>query len=255
VSLSRYVQRNVSADGGGRSGRTIGRLSGDSASIGFVMADYVELTLRRNRGWPWPEESWGLTPMYGADGWCHSCGVPKHEQVGSLVLQGKGMAKAEGAWVPNWLFDAYCLDARTADAAVERFSLELLPVLWHGRRPDGDAMQIVARSSAQSWFEPEWLSKLTSSVHGVAGATCPDCRVWRWMPVGMEDLQLPPANVFKGDPAVVASPEWFGDGAQAFRQILWRRDLAQLLLKVSPRDFKLQEVANRPSDGRPGKPR
>lgn len=218
------------------------QIIGGQDVIGGVVTDYVELLLMRNRGWPWPEDSWGLTPMYGADGWCHSCGVPKHEQVGSLVLQGKGLAKAEGAWVPNWRFDAYCLDARTAAAAAEMFSLELLPVLWHGRRTDGDAMQIVARSSAQSWFEHEWLSKITSSVHGVAGATCPDCGVWRWMPVGIADLQLPPEDVFEGDPAVVASPEWFGDGARAFRQILWRRDLAQLLLNAGPCDFKIQEM-------------
>lgn len=47
---------------------------------------------------------------------------------------------------------------------------------------------------------------------------------------------------FDGDPAVIASPEWFGDGKQSFRQILWRRDLAQLLLNAGPRDFKIQEV-------------
>lgn len=34
------------------------------------MNDYVEIVLRRNRGWPWPEDSWGLSPMYGEDGWC-----------------------------------------------------------------------------------------------------------------------------------------------------------------------------------------
>ncbi|MGZ5422727.1 hypothetical protein [Aeromicrobium sp.] len=40
----------------------------------------------------------------------------------------------------------------------------------------------------------------------------------------------------------MASPEWFGAGNQTFRQILWRRDIAQFLLEVSPRDFKIQEV-------------
>lgn len=32
------------------------------------MNEYVELYLKRNRGWPWPEDSWGLTPMFGEDG-------------------------------------------------------------------------------------------------------------------------------------------------------------------------------------------
>lgn len=36
------------------------------------MTEYVELHLERNRGWPWPEDSWGLTPTFGEDGWCHA---------------------------------------------------------------------------------------------------------------------------------------------------------------------------------------
>jgi hypothetical protein len=42
---------------------------------------------------------------------------------------------------------------------------------------------------------------------------------------------------------VVASPEWFGAGKQSFRQILWRRDLADFLVAASPKDFKVQDVA------------
>jgi len=44
------------------------------------MMDYAELALRRNRGWPWPEKSRGLTPMYDEDGWCDSCGMPNRAQ-------------------------------------------------------------------------------------------------------------------------------------------------------------------------------
>ena len=40
---------------------------------------------------------------------------------------------------------------------------------------------------------------------------------------------------------VVASPEWFGDGWNAFRQILVRRELAAMIVAASPRDFRIVE--------------
>ena len=99
------------------------------------MNDLVWLDLKRNRGWPWPEDSWGLTPMFGEDGWCRSCGVPKGPQTGSIVLQRKGFKVVEGAWVPNWQFDALCLERSVADEAASRLELDLLNSSGTGRRP------------------------------------------------------------------------------------------------------------------------
>jgi hypothetical protein len=42
---------------------------------------------------------------------------------------------------------------------------------------------------------------------------------------------------------VAASPEWFGDGWNAYRRIVVRRELAQLVVDASPRDFRIEEVA------------
>lgn len=205
------------------------------------MTDYVEITPRRNRGWPWPDESWGLTPMYGEDGWCRTCGVPKHEQTGSIVLQRKGLTSASGGWVPNWQFDVYCLDANLALTAAEQFGVRLRPVQWPRDAP-GDASQIVISSSSEPWFDPELLTRRISRVHGQAREICPACGATRWYPVGMDVLPLPPTDRFDGNPPVLASREWFGAGKQSFHQILWRRDLAEFLLESSPRDFKIQEV-------------
>jgi hypothetical protein len=44
------------------------------------------------------------------------------------------------------------------------------------------------------------------------------------------------------DADIAASPEWFGDGWNSFRQVLVRRELAELLAQASPRDFYLAEV-------------
>ena len=203
------------------------------------MNGFVELDLRRNRGWPWPEDSWGLTPMFGENGWCLSCGVPRRPQSGSIVLQRKGFSRAEGAWIPHWRFDAICLAQSLATSAAGRFTLPMRRVEWHGESP-GDAMQVVVPSVGDEWFDPAELTERTLALHGASGATCPECRVWRWLPLPSEDL--PPLRVppFSHDVDIAASPEWFGDGWKAFRQILVRRELAELIAMASPRDFRVR---------------
>ncbi len=205
------------------------------------MTDLVELYFKRNRGWPWPEDSWGLTPMFGEDGWCRSCGVPKCPQTGSIVLQRKGM-KVEGGWVPNWQFDAICLERSVAEEAASRFALEALKVDWHGS-PPGEAMQIVVPSVGDAWFDPEELREKAIEQHGSAGATCAECGTWRWMPLAFG--MLPPLRILPtlGNVDIAASPEWFGDGWSAYRQILMRRELAEFIAAASPRDFKVQSVS------------
>lgn len=206
------------------------------------MSEYVELYFKRNRGWPWPEESWGLTPMFGEDGWCRSCGVPKREQCGSLVLQRKGFSKVDGGWIPNWQFDAICLEKSVADVVGGRFSVEMRAVDWRGASP-GEAIQIVVPSVGEAWFDPDELREKAVAQHGSAGATCADCGTWRWMPLAFG--MLPPLRITAdlGEVDIAASPEWFGDGWSAYRQILVRRELAQLIASSSPKDFKVQEVS------------
>ena len=204
------------------------------------MTEYVELYVKRDRGWPWPEESWGLTPMFGEDGWCHTCGVPRHAQTGSIVLQRKGLT-VKGAWVPNWLFDVFCLESSLAEKVGSIFDLDLRPVA-RPRTSPGAAMQIVVPTVGKSWFDEDLLRAQAIAEHGVSGAACPECGVWRWMPLLFDTL--PPLQIVPGLGGVdiAASPEWFGDGLKAFRKILVRRELAELLVAASPRDFKIRPV-------------
>ena len=209
--------------------------------------DFVELSAKRNRGWPWPEDSWGLTPMYGEGGWCRACGVPRRTQCGSLVLQRKSF-KIHGAWLPYWQYDAICLEAGLADEIARRFRVELIDVEWHASSP-GQARQIVAPTVGGAWFDADELRKRTVAAHGSPGATCATCGTWRWFPLAFEPI--PPLTKETLSPLrevpefeefdVVASPEWFGDGWNAFRQILVRRELASMIVAASPRDFRIVE--------------
>lgn len=203
-----------------------------------MSTDFVELHLKRNCGWPWPEDSWGLTPMYGEDGWCRSCGVPMRPQCGELVLQTKEL-NGEGAWVPNWQFDAVCLSADLA-SQVRRWDVELRPVVWHGAG-GAAAFQLVAPSVGDAWFAPRDLREAAIAKHGEAGARCGSCGTWRWMPLASDEL--PPLRIDlrrTTDAAIAASPEWFGDGWLAYRVLMMRRDLGELIAAASPRDFALR---------------
>jgi hypothetical protein len=155
------------------------------------MRDFVALSAKRNRGWPWPDDSWGLAPMYGAEGWCRSCCVPRQPRRGSLILQRKRF-KVQGAWSSYWHW-GICLEAELADEIAAAFRVELMDVKWHASSP-GKAREVIAPPVGERWFD---------------------------------------------EFDVVASPEWFGDGCNAFREILVRRELASIIVAASPRDFRI----------------
>jgi len=102
--------------------------------------------------------------------------------------------------------------------------------------------QIVVPSVGERWFDPGELRAAAIARNGTAGAACQACGNWRWMPVPSE--QLPPPRVVPdlGEVDIAASPEWFGDGWNCHREILVRRELAELIVAVSSRDFTIREV-------------
>ncbi len=204
-----------------------------------VESDYFYLEWRKNRGWPWPERSWGLTPMFGEDGWCHSCGVPQKPQSGQITLE--RMHKPVGAWIPNWQFDVICMERSLGERVADEFDVDLREVAWRGPQ-SGEAVQIVVPTIGQSWFDEEELRWATVARHGADGARCGTCGVWRWMPIVFQ--KLPALRVDLGGVDIAASPEWFGDGMQAFRQVLVRRELAELLADASPKDFGVTEQSH-----------
>jgi hypothetical protein len=205
------------------------------------MSELAVLWLKRNRGWPWPDDSWGLSQMYGDDGWCRSCGVPKGPQTGSLVLSSKGFKASAGAWVPNWRFDAVCLGTDLSEEVEERFpAVSLMPIKWRNGQL-GRATQIVPEMSDEAWFDPDELRKRVVARHGSAGAECPTCGVWRWYPLAWS--MLPPLRAqIADDVEVAASQEWFGDGCRAFRELVFRRPLAETIARASPRDFEVRPL-------------
>ena len=205
------------------------------------MNEFVSLGMKRNRGWPWPDSSYGLSPMFGEDGWCRDCGMPLREQQGSLTLKRTGMATISGGWVPYGRYDLICLEQSLADEAAARFTLDLRPLEWRGFSP-GSAQQIVIPTVGTQWFDADELRTAAIARHGSAGAQCPGCNRWRWMPI--PEALLPPFRIEPplGDVDIAASPEWFGDGWNNFREVLVRRELAELLAEASPRDFDFAEV-------------
>jgi hypothetical protein len=206
------------------------------------LTDFVHLYLKRNRGWPWPEDSWGLDSMFGESGWCHSCGTPFREQSGPLTLQAGGQTPVRGAWIPNWQFNAICLEKSLADRVLAEFRVDLRPIVWR-RKVIGAAMQIVTPNVGPAWFDPDELRERAVARHGRPGAECSECRTWRWMPLPFEELPTVRSGPSWERYDVIASPEWFGAGKQSFREILVRRSLATVIATASPKDFRIQEIS------------
>lgn len=205
------------------------------------MTEFVELYWKRNRGWLWPKESWGLSPMFGEEGWCRSCGVPKHAQTGSLMLQRSGLT-VSGAWVPYWRYDTICMDGSLAAQVSERFDVALRPVIWPKSSPV-EAFQLVIPTIGEAWYDTDELTEGAIARHGKhdrePGARCPDCHVYRWLPPGT--LPRIRAHLSTEFP-IAASPEWFGSGWEAYREVIVRRDLADLIAEASPRDFAVKAL-------------
>ena len=202
-------------------------------------SEFVGLTSRFTSGWPWPEKSWGLEPMYGRDGWCAGCGVPKHMQTGSMVLQATKFPTSD-FWMPNWQFDALCVRAAAADAVLAQFRVRTLPVRTP-RSPATGVRQLLAATATGPWFDEAALAERVKARHGEAGRTCGLCHIWRWFPLTTK--HLPPATL--GDETiasdVVASCEWFGDGMRAMHELRFRRPLAEALVSLNPRVWSIVE--------------
>jgi hypothetical protein len=183
--------------------------------------------------------------MYGDDGWCRGCGVPSRTQCGSLVLQASKLPKGP-LWMPNWRFDALCARVPETSAVLERFAVRTLPVHTPRSRDTG-IVQILATTTAAPWYDEADLWKAAVVRHGDAGRRCTACGTWRWFPLPSEHLPPAQADASWADQPVVASPEWFGDGFKVFRELLFRRDLAEALAALHPRVWSLDKVAPGPA--------
>jgi hypothetical protein len=206
--------------------------------------DWVGLSSRFTPGWPWPEDSYGLGPLYGDDGWCRECGTPLGEQTGSLVMQGSKFPTAD-VWMPNWLFDVVCVSARVADEIRGQFNVTLREVSKPRTGPTA-LQQLVPERTREAWYRPADLEEAVRSRHsqhsrGRTGATCPACGRWKWLPVSVGDLPMQAAPLdTRAD--VITSPESFGDGLMSFRHLLFRRALAELLVAANPKHWRVLEV-------------
>ena len=206
-----------------------------------LVHEFVRLDLTRNRGWPWPESSFGLEPMFGKHGWCRSCGTPSCEQSGSLVLQARGLGNTRGTWTPNWQFDVICVEERLAARLEADLGLPFRSVVT----PKGQALpvrQLVVEPSPYPWYHEADLHRALVAAHGSAGARCDTCGRFRWLPLDERKLPTPeiPRAVKGGH--IVASMERFGDGMKTFRHLRFSRQLAGAMLSHGNCDFAVVDA-------------
>ncbi len=169
--------------------------------------DFVALSSWFTSGWPWPDDSWGMSPVYGEDGWCRSCGVPKHEQTGSLVIRATKFPTS-AFWTPNWMFDQLCVRLPDAQALLARHELRTMPVTTPKSRTDIVSLLPVVTESA--WFDASELGRAVAARHGHTGDRCEECGIWRWNSLPLEQLPTPRLAHVAEEVHLVSSPEWPG---------------------------------------------
>lgn len=208
-------------------------------------SEWVSLSNDFTPGWPWPEDSYGLGPMYGEDGWCRGCGTPLGPQIGPVVLQGSKFPTAN-VWMPNWLFDVVCVTSDVAAEIVGRFNVEFGEV-HKPRQGDTGVRQIRPRVTNDSWYEVEPLGHAVRARFGryngdQTGSTCASCGRWKWLPVGEGEAPIHVSSLDVEGADVLASPETFGDGLASHRHLLFRRPLAEFLVDAAKRNWRMEEV-------------
>ena len=203
----------------------------------------MALTTHFTSGWPWPEDSFGLDPMYGPEGWCRSCGTPSRPQTGYLTMQGRKFPDAD-VWMPNWLFDVVCVSQDVARQLVDRFAVDLREV-HQPRRGSTRSMQILPSVTTEGWYDPSQLAPTVVARHpadgGRTGSTCPTCGRWKWLPIS-EGEAAARRTALAAESDVIASPELFGDGTSSFRHLLFRRPLGAVLARADPRRWRVVDV-------------
>ncbi len=206
------------------------------------VGDWVALDFRFTPGWPWPERSFGLDPMYGEDGWCHECGTPVRQQIGPLTIQGSGFPAAD-VWIPNWRYDSVCVSGKLAEQLRDHFNVKMREVHKPRHGPTG-VQQLVPSISERPWYATAALSESVRKRHPEdvqAGTHCATCGTFKWFPANEGDVAISAESLETAAP-VVASAELFGDGRKSFRHLLFRRRLADLLAEANPRTFSVKEV-------------
>lgn len=215
----------------------------DTCAVQEPSVDWVAIAPRFTPGWPWPEDSYGLGPMYGNDGWCRGCGTPLVEQSGPLSMQGSKFPTAD-VWMPNWLFDVVCVSEQLAADISERFSVNLGEVHKPRKGPTG-VQQILPALTVDSWHRQEELVLAVRARHSEygdqTGSSCATCGRWKWLPVGENEAPIV-ASALMSTSDVLASPEVFGDGLKSYRHLLFRRPLGETLVAASPRNWHLVEA-------------
>ncbi len=159
-------------------------------------------------------------------------------------MQGRKFPTA-AVWMPNWRFDVVCISADLVPEVESRFRVRLGEVATPRSGPTG-AKQLRPAATSRPWYRPEDLVKAVLARHARyegdrTGARCARCARWRWLPVSEHETPVL-RSALDSDEDVIASPEVFGDGMRSFRHLLFRSELAELLVAAAPRMWTRTEI-------------
>jgi len=159
------------------------------------------------------------------------------------MIQGSKFPVSD-VWMPNWSFDVVCVSAAVAEIVSAGYRVRLGDVHRPKTGPTG-VKQLIPVVTPANWYDDTLLETVIPGKHphdDAAGSTCSSCARWRWLPVLEGDVPIRSAALAGVRSDVIASPEWFGSGWSSMRHLLFRRELASVLVGANPKHWSIVGV-------------
>lgn len=192
-------------------------------------AEWLTIERTNYQGYPQPETGW-LQKRPNYQNYCSQCGV--YEQVGSFFLK-KEPALRNNDFVSLFWTSAVLAKREIFDSLIEKHIVGFQQVdvlLQKTKTPSTIVAQMIPTVTARPGL---------TATDGFTGKTCDSCGVTKYLPVKKGKLRLQ-KNFAPEGIDIIATHEWFGDGAMAFREILVSQRVAKLAIKQKWKGIRLK---------------
>lgn len=177
-------------------------------------ASWLTMSSTWHHGYPMPDEDFGyLDETYDLTDYCSDCGIGA-EQKAPFRLRGEPRWGKKSIFSLNWVFDEFFVTPDAWKSVFKPLGFERWPVLAH--RSDRELKTVV-----QLRVDTILSDRLDMRDHPYE--ECPKCERIKYLPFSRGMFPAMTRSP-KRSPAV-KTKEWFGGGAQGYRELLVTRDV------------------------------
>lgn len=178
-------------------------------------ASWLELVADWHHGYPQPEKDFGYLRLTFDGGSCHACGIGR-QQVGSVQLRSEPKWGRRNILQLNWLFDEFFVTPGLWSAGFEHLGVTARSVVDTKGKVLRTVVQLVV--DAEVDVETNGLTRQICEVCGQAKYSAPS-----------RGFSPEPRHLSVAAP-MARSRQWFGSGANAYREVCISKELRRALV-------------------------